>query len=332
MIPPALTPSRPLAFTALLVALAAASPAAAQPASRSDALASLRARPGGVLGLMGFNMTPDGSTNAVQVNRSQAGLAGAQPELVLGQTGIGFTISESVPIFLEGYAGYARYDPRTVLTGAAVPTLPLRWNNAAATIGIGYDIGLTNNLFLRPILNFGAGIAASDVALFGSWLDWRFGTEIEGLTERHANVWSYGGSLMLAYYDEQPDRQIDFELRYTQLQIQTFGDTWAPIRGSSTAQTIGVWGRYRWPTGREMFGRELRWVLDGSASYYLGDQRDALQFAWSAKIGGGIEFDLGRQEISAAGLAFQRLRLVGRYFFGDQGVTGLSFSIGMSFY
>jgi len=40
----------------------------------------------------------------------------------------------------------------------------------------------------------------------------------------------------------------------------------------------------------EAFGRPLRWVIDGSSSLYLSDQRAALGFAWSAKLGGGIDF------------------------------------------
>jgi len=40
----------------------------------------------------------------------------------------------------------------------------------------------------------------------------------------------------------------------------------------------------------EAIGRPLRWVIDGSSSLYLSDQHSALGFAWSAKLGGGIDF------------------------------------------
>ena len=120
-------------------------------------------------------------------------------------------------------------------------------------------------------------------------------------------------------------------MRYTHIELQTFGDTLPAAEGSSTAQTLGLWARYRWPTGSEAFDRPIRWVLDGSASYYLGDQREAIGFACSAKLGGGIEFDVGRHEIGAFGLSLTRVRLIGRYFMGDNGVTGYSFGVGMSF-
>lgn len=75
----------------------------------------------------------------------------------------------------------------------------------------------------------------------------------------------------------------------------------------------------------------MRWVVDGAGSAYLGDQREALGFGWSVKLGSGIEFNVGRQEISALGLNLTRVRFVGRYFFGENSATGASFGIGMSF-
>jgi len=82
----------------------------------------------------------------------------------------------------------------------------------------------------------------------------------------------------------------------------------------------------------EAIGRPLRWVIDGSSSLYLSDQRAAFGFAWSAKLGGGIDFfDLGRHEVGVAGINLNRVRLVARYFYRDGGITGTSFGNGISF-
>lgn len=294
---------------------------------------TLQSRRGGVLGLMGYNVTPDGSANAIQVNRSSASIGGeGAPDITVSQFGFGFTVSESFPLFLEIYLGTARYDPRVYITGGEEQRrLPLRWNNIATTIGVGYDIRLGEYLWLRPIFNASLGYAASDASLFGSFIQSRRDVDIAALTEQHMNVWGIGGSLMLAYYDYRPERDIDVELRYTNILLQTFGDTLPVARGRSDARTLGLWARLRWPTGWEAFGRPIRWVLDGNATTYLGDQREALGFAWAAKIGGGIEFDIGRYEVGALGINMTRVRLIGRYFFGDKGVTGTSFGIGISF-
>src|SRR5262249_8749397 len=137
--------------------------------------ADLQSRRGGLLGLMGYNVTPDGSANAITVDRSSSnpGEGEASPTLTLGQIGSGFTWSDSFPLYLEGYIGYARYDPRTLFTGSGERQLPLRWNNVAATIGIGWDFKLTDYLVLRPTLNGSIGEAAGDAALFGALVNQR---------------------------------------------------------------------------------------------------------------------------------------------------------------
>lgn len=327
---------------AAAVMLAEAAPAHAQsggtaahggPSVRIDAgRPSVQSRRGGVLGIMGYNMVPDGSTNALQIETSVAGDGSeADPTFTLAQTGFGFTVSEAVPIFLEWYGGFARYDPRVVFDGEPPGRSPLRWNNITTTIGLGYDIRLTETLWLRPVLNAALGYAASDTSLFASFLSWRKGVELPGLENAQASVWARGGSLILAYYDFRPERDIDVELRYTQLLIETFGNTTQAARGRSTAQTLGLWARYRWPTGWEGFGRPTRWVLDSSVTGYFGDQRDAMGFAWAVKAGGGIEFDTGRWELGAFGVNLNRVRLVGRFFYGDNNTSGYSFGVGMTF-
>jgi hypothetical protein len=313
----------------LLLALVAA-PAVAQP-SLPPELGTFRSGRA-VLGLMGYNLTPDFSTNAVEV-RQGSGASGGRggTRLQLGQTGVGFTLGESVPIYLEGYLGWARYDPLAVLTAGERQTPLVRWNNIAATAGVGYDVRLSDTLALRPILHGGLAYAASDLRLLGWLLEEWLGIESSFLADRQAFVHALGGSLSLAYSDWRPEREIDIEVRYTRLRLETFGGTFAPVRGALTAEAIGLWGRTRWPTGLEAFGRPLRWVVDGSASFYLGEQRDALGFSWSVKVGGGIELDVGRQEVGLLGFSATRVRLVARYFLADRGVTGTSIGIGISF-
>jgi hypothetical protein len=300
---------------------------------RIDTIRSqLQPRPGGVLGIMGYNMSPDGAANALEIDRALAVSADGSSVFQLSQFGAGFTLSESFTLWLEGYMGTARYDPRAVFTGLGARRVPLRWNNITATVGVGYDIRLAEYLWLRPIFNLAGGYAASDASLFGGFLEWRFGADVPELTDKHVNAWGIGGSLVLAYYDHRPARDIDVELRYTQLRLATFGDTMREARGTSDAITVGLWARYRWPMGIEAFGRPVRWAVDGNFSTYLGDQRDIMGFAWAAKVGGGVELDIGRHEVGGLRLYLSRVRLMARYFFfADGGVTGTSVGLGFSF-
>jgi len=119
-------------------------------------------------------------------------------------------------------------------------------------------------------------------------------------------------------------------LRGTHLHLETFGDTSAAVRGNTEALTVSLWGRLRWPTGLEAFSRPVRWVAEGQHSQFLGGQRTALGFDYLTKLGGGLELDMSRLEIGAFDLYAQRVRLVGRYVFGNN-VSGFSIGIGVSF-
>jgi hypothetical protein len=294
--------------------------------------ATLRPRNGGVLGLMGYGAIPTESGTALQVNRSTVGPDEGDPTLTLSQFGFGFEVDRSFPLWLEIYGSYMRYDPRVVLLGEATRDASVRWNNFTTTLGIGWDFYLADSLFVTPILNVAGGYAASDTSLAADLLAWRRDrSEPTALSDVHANVWGVGGSLMLNYFNYSAARQIDFQARYTQLRLQTFGNTLPAARGTSTSSTFGVWGQYRWPTGIEVFRRPLRWVATAAASSYFGDQRETTGFAWSTTIGGGIEFDVGRYEFGAMGLDVSRVQFLLNYLYGDGNITGVSFGLGIIF-
>jgi len=299
-----------------------------------DRLAGLQSRRGGVLGLMGYNVVPDGSANAISLTRGSSGDKNdnGSPGLTLGQFGFGFTVSDSLPLYLEIYAAYARYDPRYLFSGGDVQRgNRLRWNNLTSTIGVGWDFQIAQNLYIRPILNGAIAYAAGDSTMFGWLIDRRTGANITALTGNNVSAWGLGGSLVLAYYDARPRREIDIELRYTQIHLETFGDTLPAARGTSIARTVTWWGRYYWPTGWEAFGRPVRWLIDTNFSWYVGNQARAVGFTWATRVGAGIAMDLGRQEFGVAGINVGRLGLIASVLYGDRGVTGHSLGITMSF-
>lgn len=302
----------------------------------ADRLAQLRAtlqpRNGGVLGLMGYGAIPSASASTLQVNRKTTGPEEGDPTLTLSQLGFGFEVDETFPLWLEIYASYTRYDPRAVLQGEATRNASVRWNNFTGTVGIGWDFYLADSLYVTPILNLAAGYAASDTSLASTFIAWRRDrTEESALSDVRANVWGIGGSLMLTYFDYSVVRQIDFQARYSQLRLQTFGDSLPAARGSATSSTFGVWGQYRWPTGIEVFRRPLRWVVTGAASYYFGRQKQVTGFAWSTTIGGGIEFDVGRLQVGVGPLEVSRVQFTLNYLYADGNITGGSFGLGISF-
>lgn len=314
---------------ALLPPLVVAAPAHGQSQSRnwqSIFGPSLQRTANSALAVMGYATVPDGTASDLSISQGQDSTG-----LFMGQLGTGFTLSESVPLYLEGFLGYSRYDPLFVATlGEQSTRLPIRWNSVSTTIGIGWSFPITDRLQFRPILNGSLGYLGSDLAVAGNVLEYLTGVDIKLLDRGQLLAAGLGGAAVLAWYDYRPDWEFEAELRYSRMQLQSIPGTTDGLTYRAENGAIGLWTRYRWPTGREAFGRPVRYVLEGLHSQFLYDQRGALGFNSLTKLGGGLELDMGRQEIGAAGLYLQRVRLMGRIVFGED-VSGYSVGLGMSF-
>ncbi|MGI9129499.1 MAG: hypothetical protein ACR2IG_14930 [Roseomonas sp.] len=313
----------------LLLCALASLPAGAQNAGRVKTGIpgySLQQTANGVLGLLGYNVVPDVTASSLSISRGTQ----SETELQTTQFGLGFTVDPDFPLYLEGFLGYSRYDPRFIFSAGAEDTkLPTRWNNVSGTIGVGWDFPIIEGLVFRPILNGALGHVESDVSLIGRLLEWKLDRELAFLDRGRMNAYGLGGSLMLDLNIPRPGYEVDLELRYTDIRLSTFGDTSSLVRGESEAKTFNVWGRVRWPMEAEMFGRPLRWVVDFSHSRFFGDQV-ALGFDHLTKVGGGIEMNVGRYELGIWDFNMQSIRIVARYLFG-QNVSGASVGLAVSF-
>jgi len=280
----------------------------------------------GVLGLLGYNVVPDVTASSLSISRGGQDDTGLQTT----QFGLGFTVDPDFPLYLEGFLGYSRYDPRFIFSqGRDKTILPTRWNNFSGTVGVGWDFPIIEGLVFRPILNAALGHVESDVSLAGRLLELKYDRELAFLDRGRMNAYGLGGSLMLDLNIPRPGYEVDLELRYTDIRLATFGDTSRAVRGEAEAKTFNLWGRVRWPMDAEMFGRPLRWVVDFSHSHFFGDQV-ALGFDRLTKLGGGIEMNVGRYELGVWDFNMQTIRIVGRYLFGNN-VSGGSIGLAVSF-
>jgi len=306
-----------------LLACAAAAPALAQQGLRLSK-DDLQKRANGVLAIMSFSIVPDITTSALNIGAGTGSVSGSS-EFSMSQLGGGDTISKSVPIYLEGVLAWSRYDPTFVATqGAESRTVPTKWNSVSATGGIGWDFKLTDELKLRPIFNFALGNVTSDLRAASWYVGRQTGKDIDFLDKGSLNAYGLGGSLMLDYEHYRPGYEVDVELRYSDLRLQSF-DSSTAVQGHATAQSANLWARYRAPTGFVMLQRPLRYVLELTHSEFLGDQRGILGFDRLTSVGAGLELDS-----SAYNMIITRTRLVGRYVFGNN-VSGFSVGLAVSF-
>ena len=124
-----------------LVSALAPAPAAAQPSGPVDR--RLEERANELLTLMGFGLTPDVTAGSLSISDTASG----DPRVRSATLGGGFTVSRSWPMYLEGTAAYARYDPAFVVSdGEAERAIPTRWNQLSVTAGVGWDFTIVRDL------------------------------------------------------------------------------------------------------------------------------------------------------------------------------------------
>ena len=281
----------------------------------------LKKRADAFMTITGYSLTPDVTTGSLSIRNN----GGDNSDLQMISLGGGDRISANFPLYLEGTLAVNRYNP-TFTDGIANTsvTVPVHWNSITGTGGIGWDFPITNELRFRPIANVMLGHLESDLSIASRVIQNQKGIDLQFLNGGRMNSYGLGGSVMLDYENYQPDQEIDVELRYTNIPVQTF-DTSTAVQGSADSQSLALWARSRIPTPITLLDRPLRAVFEVAHTEFLGDLRGALGFNSLSSVGTGIELDR-----SASDPIFTRIRVVFRYQFG-QNVHGTSIGLAASF-
>lgn len=276
----------------------------------------------GALAILGFSVVPNETASTMNVDAG-----GGDVRFNASQLGGAFTVSDGFPLYLEGFIGVARYDPRFVFSnGARTTVVAPKWTSVAGTVGVGWDFPITDQIVFRPIANFSLGHIESDLSLAGRFLASETGVELEFLENGRLNAVGYGGAAMLDYELYREAYEVDVELRYTHIRLQSIAGTSEAAKGTADAITLGMWSRLRVPTGYEAFSGPIRAVGELAASSFLGDQKAIMKTPWLGQIGAGIEFDTS----TVSWHPVYRTRLMLRYLIGDN-LSGYSFGLAMSF-
>lgn len=269
-----------------------------------------------VLAVMGFTVTPDVTTGSLSIFNQATG----NPDFKQGSIGGGFTMSKNLPLYLEGTAAYARYDP-TFVVGVDEP-VHVNWESVSLGGGIGWDFPLAAaGWTLRPIFNASLGQISSSGA---DGLAPENGADSVFLRDGELNAFGIGGSLMLDYERYRPENEIDFELRYSNIYLQSYNSS-AAVQGHASAQSLSVWSRWRAPTRITLLEQPLRYVLEYAYTRFLGDLEGTLGFEDIHSFGIGLELDSSERDIVVT-----RTRLLARYKVGNN-VDGWALGLAVSF-
>ncbi|MEM9046213.1 MAG: autotransporter outer membrane beta-barrel domain-containing protein [Pseudomonadota bacterium] len=248
-------------------------------------------------------------------------------EFRAAQLGGGFALSESFPLYLEGFIGFNRYDPVLLLSeGEDTSELPLRWTTVAATGGVGWQFALTDHLSLLPLAHLSIGRIQTDTSIGAQIIANQLDLDTSFIDGGGLTVGGVGGSLSLVYNQRwENDYEADFTLRHTHLHLRPIGDD-RDIVASADAITTAFWSRLRIPTGLSLFNRPIRFVTEASGSYLPGDQGRALATSWLLQGGFGGEIDFSETFVPL----ITTTRLVMRYTRGER-LEGFSIGLAASF-
>jgi len=296
--------------------------AGAANAQRSNRGANVQKLANGIVGVMSYTVAPDVTTSSLSLSSSDS----SNNHLSMTQFGGGFTWSKETPLYLEGNAAYARYDPLFIASdGTTERAVPTRWNSFSATGGIGWDFAMTKSWVLRPIFNFTLGRVASDLKVAKFWLENNTDVNLEFLDGGKLQAYGLGGALMLDYERFGLDADDDIEIRYTNVELRSHGSTSLDVVGRAKAESLSIWARRRIPTGWGLWmDRPIRYVIEGASTHFFGDENE-VGISQMNSVGFGLEADS-----SAKDWWVTRWRAVARYKFGP-GVSGWSLGMAISF-
>ena len=279
--------------------------------------AELQKRANAILTLMGFAVTPDVTTGSLSLTDTTAGSPYFRQTSLSG----GGTL-RGRRLYLEGTLAYGRYNPEFATDDDPTASrIAVKWESVFATGGVGWDFPLVPGLVLRPIFNASLGSIASEAAAPPAPAR---RAALDFITDGRLNSYGFGGSLMLDYERYRPENEIDAELRFSHIHLQSF-DSSQSVEGNADAQTLSFWSRYRAPTGATALERPVRAVLEYAHTRFLGDLEGALGFRYVNSIGAGLELDSSARDVHV-----ERTRLMVRYKVGNN-VTGWAVGLGLSF-
>lgn len=275
-----------------------------------------------VLKLMSYTIIPDVTTSSLSVKSTENDNA----SINMTQFGGGFTVSKSVPVYLEGNAAYVRFDPKFLVEdGAAERRLPVRWNSVTVTGGVGWDFQIADEWVLRPIAMATVGRVFSDLRAGAWYVGRRTDTELDFLDGGTLKAVGFGGALMLDYEHSRPDEEKDLEVRYTNVRLRTKAENVESMQSRTTSESLSIWSRYRKPSGLTAFQRPVRHVFELAYTDYLGHKNETLGSGNLVSLGYGLELDLSAHDIFVS-----RARAVLRFMRGEQ-VQGVSLGLAVSF-
>ncbi|CUH41218.1 hypothetical protein RUM4293_00086 [Ruegeria atlantica] len=194
-------------------------------------------------------------------------------------------------LYLEGQFAYQNYNPLVIFPEIGSDTeLDVTWSSIAATLGVGWELPLTNNWYIRPVAHLSLGHVTTD-AVFSNFPLFPSRSNGAGAVDGNLNAFGVGASLSVFREAQFGRWEAEYRLRQTFLEFYPINEPQAGDARANSNQTT-LFSRYRYPLDKvKLLGRPSKLVLDGGVVLYHGDSAMVLDTDWLATVGVGIEVD-----------------------------------------
>ena len=226
--------------------------------------------------------------------------------------------------FIQGNLAYQTFDASfPFLEGEQING---EWDALGVSVAGGYEIPLSENLTLLPVLDLGYVRLTNDATYTGPIGNTILKPALEGLLfDWDADTWLLGLSLGFEY--EKPYERFTLQSRggITYNRIDTFSTSSDAIDFTSSVTTTNLKADFVIPTSMSVGGSPLAVVPHIGATAFLGDDRDALGFDHFYEAGLSFEADVAER-----GWRISKLRLGAMVIFGSD-VSGWGILLGYRF-
>jgi len=287
---------RRAASSAVAAVMGPAAPAAAQVDPRLRELVRNVARATGLgdqlQGVSAHTAVPGGSTARLLIDQgSETDIKVDRRSLPLSYVFEEASVAGGKPWF-EVTLGWSRL--RQAFTVDAGALGEARIDNDITTLtaigGAGLAFDVAKGLRITPIGLVGYGNIDDDARLTGPAAD-VLGEATRGIVLNfEADELPWGAAVQGDYVRPLPrDLELTARLRYNHLRAQTLDATDASLEGSSDFGVFTAFAQLDGPTGRELLGRDLRWIGFAANATSFGVAGEALGFDALFAFGAGLE-------------------------------------------
>jgi hypothetical protein len=315
----------PVSVTRFLVVLFAGTSAASVAAQSSRDIIGAGSIGAGYSRVLSLTATPDISSAHLDVSDGDVPQSLTVTRIPYEGNLLEFSDRNSIGWRVSG--GYFREKDEFPIDtpGGAAGSVASEWSAYSATGGLFLKSKLGYGFTFEPGLDLSVARLLNDASYSGAATGLK--PLLDGLLFNwHENAWLVTPNAALEWSTSlAPSKTLTVRGHIAWSWVSSFDKSDPLLRFRETAGSWSVQSTYSAPTGVQLFGRPLNYVVDAGCGGFFGPNRGALGFSTLANVGAGFELPLSRDDAQS-----KRLSAGADYLFGPH-VKGWTISLGLTY-